>query len=41
MKTRSDQKMDKVCPQCTAIKFKGKAPGMCCVSGKVKLPELE
>jgi len=34
-------KMDNVCPQCTAMKFKGKAPEMCCVSGKVKLSELE
>jgi len=33
--------MDKVCPHCTAMKFKGEAPGMCCASGKVKLPELE
>jgi len=33
--------MDKVCPHCTAIKFREDAPGMCCANGKVKLLELK
>ncbi|XP_059160882.1 uncharacterized protein LOC131944344 [Physella acuta] len=33
-------KMDKVCEFCYALKFKNETPGMCCASGKVKLPEL-
>ena len=31
-------KMDKLCAYCDAIKFTNEAPGMCCGSGKVKLP---
>lgn len=33
-------KMDKVCLHCGAMKFKSETPGMCCASGKVKLPPL-
>ena len=33
-------KMDVVCGFCRASKFKHEAPGMCCVNGKVRLPEL-
>ncbi|GFT09257.1 zinc transporter 9 [Trichonephila clavipes] len=33
-------KMDKICMYCSALKFKNETRGMCCVSGKVKLPEL-
>ncbi|GBP87827.1 hypothetical protein EVAR_65676_1 [Eumeta japonica] len=32
--------MDKICMYCSALKLKNKTPGMCCTSGKVKLPEL-
>lgn len=32
--------MDKVCTHCKALKYKNEAPGLCCVNGKVKLPEL-
>jgi hypothetical protein len=32
-------KMDQVCVYCRALKFKNESPGMCCASGKVKLPE--
>jgi len=35
------EEMDKDCQQWTAMKFKRKAPGICCTSGKVKLPKLE
>jgi len=34
-------KMYKVCSYFTAMQFKGDVPGMCCASGKVKLPKLE
>lgn len=34
------RKMDTVCVHCGALKFKNEAPGMCCASGKVKLPIL-
>ncbi|GFX58732.1 uncharacterized protein TNCV_804371 [Trichonephila clavipes] len=33
-------KMDKICMYCSALKFKNETRGMCCASGKVKLPEL-
>ncbi|GFY31473.1 ATP-dependent DNA helicase [Trichonephila clavipes] len=35
-------KMDKICMYCSALKFKNETQthGMCCASGKVKLPEL-
>ncbi|GFX22687.1 uncharacterized protein TNCV_2994221 [Trichonephila clavipes] len=33
-------KMDKICIYCSALKFKNETRGMCCASGKVKLPEL-
>lgn len=33
--------MDKVCAHCKALKYKNEAPGLCCVNGKVKLPEIE
>lgn len=29
-----------VCPYCNALKFPGETPGLCCLSGKVKLPTL-
>ncbi|XP_043259365.1 uncharacterized protein LOC122403185 [Colletes gigas] len=29
-----------VCPHCNALKFPGETPGLCCLSGKVKLPTL-
>lgn len=32
--------MDKVCSHCNALKYKNETPGMCCASGKVKLPQL-
>lgn len=32
--------MDVSCPSCHALKFKNETVGMCCLSGKVKLPEL-
>ncbi|XP_041448583.1 uncharacterized protein LOC111068967 isoform X2 [Drosophila obscura] len=32
--------MNDRCRHCQALKFKGEADGMCCASGKVKLPEL-
>lgn len=32
--------MDQICAQCKALKYKKEAPGLCCVNGKVKLPEL-
>jgi hypothetical protein len=32
--------MTVVCPYCDALKWRGEAPGMCCSSGKVSLPEL-
>lgn len=30
--------MDVVCKYCGALKFSGETPGLCCLSGKVKLP---
>ncbi|GFT07427.1 ATP-dependent DNA helicase [Trichonephila clavipes] len=33
-------KMDKICMYCSALKFKNETRGVCCASGKVKLPEL-
>lgn len=33
--------MDIICPHCNAAKFRGETAGMCCSSGKVKLPALE
>ena len=30
----------KICPYCKALKFNGETIGMCCASGKVKLPLL-
>ncbi|GFW35422.1 retrovirus-related Pol polyprotein from transposon TNT 1-94 [Trichonephila clavipes] len=33
-------KIDKVCMYCSALKFKNETRGMCCASGKFKLPEL-
>ncbi|XP_037926298.1 uncharacterized protein LOC119661154 [Hermetia illucens] len=33
-------KMDEICMYCSALKFKNETPGICCTSGKVKLPEL-
>ncbi|GFY38801.1 putative DNA helicase [Trichonephila inaurata madagascariensis] len=32
--------MDVVCEYCGALKFSGETPGLCCFSGKVKLPLL-
>jgi hypothetical protein len=32
--------MTKVCSHCTALKWPGETPGMCCSGGKVKLPPL-
>ena len=32
--------MDVVCEYCGALKFSGETPGLCCLSGKVKLPLL-
>ena len=32
--------MSKICPYCKALKFNGGTMGMCCASGKVKLPLL-
>lgn len=32
--------MDKVCRYCHALKYKNEAPGLCCGSGKVNLPQL-
>lgn len=31
--------MNKKCRYCKALKFKGETPGLCCMSGKVRLPE--
>ena len=31
--------MSKMCPYCKALKFNGETMGMCCASGKVKLPQ--
>ncbi|XP_049317009.1 uncharacterized protein LOC125779782 [Bactrocera dorsalis] len=33
--------MDIICTHCNAAKFRGETVGMCCSSGKVKLPALE
>ena len=33
--------MGDLCRFCNALKWPGEAPGMCCSSGKVKLPALE
>ncbi|GFY36535.1 ATP-dependent DNA helicase [Trichonephila clavipes] len=33
-------KTDKICMYCSALKFKNETRGMCCASGKVKLPDL-
>ena len=30
--------MDVVCEYCGALKFSGETPGLCCLSGKVKMP---
>ena len=30
----------KICPYCKALKFNDETMGMCCASGKVKLPQL-
>jgi len=32
--------MSKICPYCKALKFNGETMGLCCASGKVKLPQL-
>lgn len=32
--------MDVVCEYCGALKFSGETHGLCCLSGKVKLPLL-
>ena len=32
--------MSKICPYCKALKFNGETMGMCCASGKAKLPLL-
>lgn len=32
--------MTVVCPHCYALKFPSETPGLCCMSGKVKLPPL-
>ncbi|UYV70255.1 hypothetical protein LAZ67_7002292 [Cordylochernes scorpioides] len=32
--------MDKQCLHCTAFKYNGERPGMCCSAGKVKIPDL-
>ena len=32
--------MTEVCPYCKALKFKGETKGLCCASGKIKLPQL-
>ncbi|KAF0762221.1 ATP-dependent DNA helicase [Aphis craccivora] len=37
----NDQQRQKECPHCHALKFKNEPAGMCCVSGKVQLPEIE
>ncbi|GFT36845.1 uncharacterized protein TNCV_174561 [Trichonephila clavipes] len=33
--------MHKECQHCNALKFKNEPAGLCCVSGKVQLPEIE
>ncbi|GFU06758.1 helitron_like_N domain-containing protein [Trichonephila clavipes] len=33
-------RMSNVCHKCSALKWKGETPGMCCSSGKVKLPPI-
>ncbi|XP_049310614.1 uncharacterized protein LOC125778131 isoform X2 [Bactrocera dorsalis] len=33
--------LDIICTHCNAAKFRGETAGMCCFSGKVKLPALE
>ena len=30
--------MDKVCPFCNALKFKGGPPKLCCMNGKIQIP---
>ena len=32
--------MSEICPYCKALEFNGETMGMCCASGKVKLPQL-
>ncbi|UYV76647.1 hypothetical protein LAZ67_14001572 [Cordylochernes scorpioides] len=32
--------MDKQCQHCTAFKYNGERPGMCCSAGKVRIPDL-
>jgi len=32
--------MSEICPYCKALKFNAETMGMCCASGKVKLPQL-
>ncbi|UYV70161.1 hypothetical protein LAZ67_7002036 [Cordylochernes scorpioides] len=32
--------MDKKCLHCTAFKYNGERPGMCCSAGKVRIPDL-
>jgi len=32
--------ISEICPYCKALKFNGETMGMCCASGKVKLPQL-
>ncbi|UYV65489.1 hypothetical protein LAZ67_3004502 [Cordylochernes scorpioides] len=32
--------MDKQCLHCTAFKYNGERPGMCCSAGKVRIPDL-
>jgi hypothetical protein len=34
-------KMDKICRHCSAKKYQGEPPGMCCNNGKVRLPLLD
>ncbi|XP_013793811.1 uncharacterized protein LOC106477832 [Limulus polyphemus] len=32
--------MTEACPDCKALKFNGETKGMCCATGKIKLPQL-
>lgn len=33
--------MNKECQHCNALKFHNETPGLCCASGKVRLPEIQ
>ena len=33
--------MNQICKFCSALRWKGEAPGICCVNGKVKLPPFD